>query len=53
MEQYPRDMVSVTRIDGEWPLCDGWHKMLTSLASCADRHKAGPGNIMQPPGTKV
>ena len=34
-------------------LCDGWHKMLTSLASCANRHKAGPGNIMQPPGTKV
>eukprot|EP01043_Picozoa_sp_COSAG02_P004203 COSAG02_NODE_108_length_36286_cov_19.437478_6_plen_253_part_00 len=34
-------------------LCDGWRKMLTSLASCANRHKAGPGNIMQPPGTKV
>ena len=27
--------------------------MLTSLASFANRHKAGPGNIMQPPGTKV
>jgi hypothetical protein len=34
-------------------LCDGWQKMLTSLASFANRHKAGPGNIMQPPGTKV
>ena len=22
------------------PLCDGWHKMLTCLASCANRHKA-------------
>ena len=35
------------------PVCDGWHKMLTCLASCANRHKPGPGNIMQPPGTKV
>eukprot|EP01043_Picozoa_sp_COSAG02_P072007 COSAG02_NODE_13393_length_1400_cov_1.765565_2_plen_87_part_01 len=34
-------------------LCDGWRKMLSQIASCANRHKAAPGNIMQPPGTKV
>eukprot|EP01043_Picozoa_sp_COSAG02_P090699 COSAG02_NODE_27512_length_608_cov_0.575639_2_plen_59_part_01 len=32
-------------------VCDGWRKVLMKIASCANRHKPGPGNIMQPPGT--